>query len=88
MESIPIGIRIAIGLLQACAVRAAGFATVAIAGLAPAVKYVIPNTCQPITEKSQQGALRYHDVHFSLSHRHVRTKHQCLRGAKSRTLWS
>ena len=46
MESIPIGTRIAIGVLQACAVRAAGFATVVLAGLAPAVKYVIPNSHQ------------------------------------------
>ena len=42
IESIPVGTRISIGLLQACAVRAAGFVTVSIAGLAPAVKYVIP----------------------------------------------
>lgn len=40
-ESIPIGTRFAIGLLQACAVRAAGFATVALSELAPAVKYVV-----------------------------------------------
>lgn len=42
IESIPIGTRILIGLLQASAVRAAGFVTIPIAGLAPAVKYVIP----------------------------------------------
>jgi len=51
MESIPVGTRIAIGLLQACAVRAAGFATVSIAGLAPAVKYVFPSSCQIVTKK-------------------------------------
>jgi len=84
MESIPIGTRIAIGLLQASAVRAAGFATVSIAGLAPAVKYVIPSPYRLITNKSQ-GPLRYYDVHFSLPYRHVSTKHQRIRGAES---WS
>ncbi|ELU39184.1 potassium ion transporter (Trk1), putative [Rhizoctonia solani AG-1 IA] len=39
-ESIPVGTRIALGLLQAGAVRAAGFASVSISALAPAVKYV------------------------------------------------
>ncbi|CAE6440813.1 unnamed protein product [Rhizoctonia solani] len=38
IEAIPVGTRIAIGLLQAGAVRAAGFATVSISALAPAVK--------------------------------------------------
>ncbi|KAH7334631.1 cation transport protein-domain-containing protein [Rhizoctonia solani] len=38
LEAIPVGTRIAIGLLQAGAVRAAGFATVSISSLAPAVK--------------------------------------------------
>ncbi|CUA74180.1 Low-affinity potassium transport protein [Saccharomyces cerevisiae S288c] [Rhizoctonia solani] len=38
LEAIPVGTRIAIGLLQASAVRAAGFATVSISALAPAVK--------------------------------------------------
>ncbi|CAE7230532.1 unnamed protein product [Rhizoctonia solani] len=38
LEAIPVGTRIAIGLLQAGAVRAAGFATVSISALAPAVK--------------------------------------------------
>jgi len=37
-DAIPLGTRFAIGLLQACAVRAAGFGTVAISTLAPAVK--------------------------------------------------
>ena len=39
----PAGVRVAIGLLQATAVRAAGFATVSLSALAPAVKvlYVI-----------------------------------------------
>ncbi|KAF8756681.1 TrkH protein [Rhizoctonia solani] len=36
-ESIPVGTRIALGLLQAGAVRAAGFASVSISALAPAV---------------------------------------------------
>lgn len=40
IEAIPVGTRIAIGLLQASAVRAAGFATVSISALAPAVKWV------------------------------------------------
>ncbi|KAJ1305946.1 hypothetical protein OPQ81_010663 [Rhizoctonia solani] len=38
LEAIPVGTRIALGLLQAGAVRAAGFATVSISALAPAVK--------------------------------------------------
>ncbi|KAG8732556.1 low affinity potassium transporter [Ceratobasidium sp. 423] len=38
IEAIPVGTRIAIGLLQAGAIRAAGFATVSISALAPAVK--------------------------------------------------
>jgi Trk-type K+ transport system membrane component len=38
IESIPVGTRIVIGLLQATAVRAAGFGTVALSALAPAVK--------------------------------------------------
>ncbi|KZT72263.1 hypothetical protein DAEQUDRAFT_26204 [Daedalea quercina L-15889] len=38
--SIPPGVRVVIGTLQACAVRAAGFATVNLADLAPAVKVV------------------------------------------------
>ncbi|KAF5357330.1 hypothetical protein D9758_005883 [Tetrapyrgos nigripes] len=38
IDSISIGTRFAIGLLQACAVRAAGFGTVALSALAPAVK--------------------------------------------------
>ncbi|KAF8608135.1 TrkH-domain-containing protein [Ceratobasidium sp. AG-I] len=38
VEAIPLGTRFAIGLLQASAVRAAGFATLSIAALAPAVK--------------------------------------------------
>ncbi|RDX49309.1 hypothetical protein OH76DRAFT_1403887 [Lentinus brumalis] len=43
MSSIPVGVRFIIGLLQATAVRAAGFGTVALSALAPAVKvlYVI-----------------------------------------------
>lgn len=40
VESVPIGTRICIGLLQAAAVRAAGFGTVALSALAPAVQYV------------------------------------------------
>lgn len=38
LESVPLGTRFAIGLLQAAAVRAAGFGTVTLAALAPAVK--------------------------------------------------
>lgn len=38
--SIPTGVRVVIGTLQACAVRAAGFAIVNLAALAPAVQYV------------------------------------------------
>ncbi|KAF7362270.1 Potassium transport protein [Mycena venus] len=38
MDSIPLNVRFAIGLLQAIAVRAAGFGTVALSALAPAVK--------------------------------------------------
>ncbi|KAG8880238.1 low affinity potassium transporter [Tulasnella sp. 332] len=38
VEAIPLGTRFAVGLLQAAAVRAAGFAAVALSALAPAVK--------------------------------------------------
>lgn len=38
LSDVPIGVRTIIGLLQATAVRAAGFGTVAISALAPAVK--------------------------------------------------
>ncbi|KAJ7270035.1 cation transport protein-domain-containing protein [Mycena haematopus] len=38
MDSIPLNVRFIIGLLQAIAVRAAGFGTVALSALAPAVK--------------------------------------------------
>ncbi|PCH35574.1 hypothetical protein WOLCODRAFT_91613 [Wolfiporia cocos MD-104 SS10] len=43
VTSIPVGVRVAIGVLQAVAVRAAGFGTVTLAALAPAVKtlYVV-----------------------------------------------
>ena len=40
IDSIPVGTRILLGLLQATAVRAAGFGTVALSALAPAVKCV------------------------------------------------
>jgi len=42
VEAVPIGTRIFIGLLQAIAVRNAGFQVVPFAVVAPAVKYVIP----------------------------------------------
>ncbi|KAI0753123.1 cation transport protein-domain-containing protein [Daedaleopsis nitida] len=38
MSNIPVGVRFIIGLLQAAAVRAAGFGTVTLSALAPAVK--------------------------------------------------
>ena len=38
IESIPLGTRFVAGLLQAIAVRAAGFGIVPLAGIAPAVK--------------------------------------------------
>jgi hypothetical protein len=38
IDSIPAGVRVAIGLLQAVAVRAAGFATVPLLALSPAVQ--------------------------------------------------
>ena len=41
IDSIPFGTRFLLGLLQATAVRAAGFATVTLSDLAPAVKYVL-----------------------------------------------
>jgi len=40
IESIPFGTRFVAGILQATDVRAAGFAIVSLAALAPAVKYV------------------------------------------------
>lgn len=39
LETIPIGVRVIDGLVQAVAVRAGGFAVFPIAALAPAVKY-------------------------------------------------
>ncbi len=45
IASIPVGVRIIDGMLQATAVRAAGFAIVSLSALAPAVKCV----AQPIT---------------------------------------
>lgn len=38
IEVVPLNVRFIIGLLQAIAVRAAGFATVSLSALAPAVK--------------------------------------------------
>ncbi|KAG9124577.1 low affinity potassium transporter [Ceratobasidium sp. 392] len=38
VEAVPVGTRLVIGLLQASAVRAAGFATISLSALAPAVK--------------------------------------------------
>ena len=40
IQALPVGTRIAAGFVQSAAVRAAGFAIVPIAQLAPAVKYV------------------------------------------------
>ncbi|KAI5890192.1 TrkH-domain-containing protein [Schizophyllum commune H4-8] len=55
IEAIPLGTRFCIGLLQAIAVRAAGFSTVALSVLAPAVKilyiimmYVSVCECPPL----------------------------------------
>jgi hypothetical protein len=42
VEAVPTGTRIFIGLLQAIAVRNAGFQVVPFAVVAPAVKYVLP----------------------------------------------
>lgn len=44
ITSIPVGVRVLLGLLQATAVRSAGFGTVALSALAPAVKYVLHKT--------------------------------------------
>ena len=49
IENIPVGVRVIIGLLQATAVRAAGFGTVALSALAPAVKSVSPFHCRGAT---------------------------------------
>lgn len=38
IDAIPVGVRLIIGVLQAVAVRAAGFGTVTLSALAPAVK--------------------------------------------------
>lgn len=38
IETVPLGTRFIIGLLQAIAVRAAGFGTVSLSSLSPAVK--------------------------------------------------
>lgn len=42
VEAVPTGTRLFIGLLQAIAVRNAGFQVVPLAVVAPAVKYVFP----------------------------------------------
>jgi len=63
IESIPVGVRVIDGMLQAAAVRAAGFAIVSLSALAPAVKYVgqliISLHADPVT----QGPIRNHDVY-------------------------
>jgi Trk-type K+ transport system membrane component len=41
IESIPVGVRVVDGMLQAAAVRAAGFAIVNLSALVPAVKCVV-----------------------------------------------
>ena len=46
VEAIPVGTRIYNGLLQAIAVRSAGFQVVPFAVIAPAVKYVSPYSSQ------------------------------------------
>jgi Trk-type K+ transport system membrane component len=56
IEEIPVGTRIAAAFVQSAAVRAAGFAIVPLASLAPAVKilYVIMMVCYPscmVTDK-------------------------------------
>lgn len=50
ITSIPTGVRVIIGLLQATAVRAAGFGTVSLSALAPAVKYDIHSYTNIMTQ--------------------------------------
>lgn len=45
LEEIPLATRVLDGFMQAVAVRAAGFAIVPLAALAPAVKYVSIRCC-------------------------------------------
>ena len=66
IEQVPLGTRFVIGLLQAFAVRAAGFATVSLNALAPAVKCVSAFLWCGRTRmlNGMQGALRDNDVYL------------------------
>lgn len=80
---IPVGTRIAVGLLQAAAVRAAGFASVSLQALAPAVKYVLPpspSSCTLADWVCVKGAVRDDDVRRRLPHRALRQKYERVRG--------
>ena len=63
IESIPVGVRVIDGMLQAAAVRAAGFAIVSLSALAPAVKCVGPLIINLHADLVAQGPIRNHDVY-------------------------
>jgi Trk-type K+ transport system membrane component len=50
IDSIPVGVRVIDGMLQAAAVRAAGFAIISLSALAPAVKWVVLLVGAPIVD--------------------------------------
>lgn len=63
IESIPVGVRVIDGMLQAAAVRAAGFAIVSLSALAPAVKCVGQLMISLHADPVAQGPIRSHDVY-------------------------
>jgi hypothetical protein len=74
---IPVGTRIAAAFVQSAAVRAAGFAIVPLASLAPAVKvlYVVMMVCPSHSCDSYADMV----VHLHLPHRPLCPIYQCLR---------
>jgi len=63
ITSIPVGVRIVDGMLQATAVRAAGFAIVTLSALAPAVKCVAQVITTLSADLDAQGLIRNYDVY-------------------------
>ena len=72
VEAIPVGTRLLVAAVQAVAVRLAGFQSVAIAALAPAVKCVLSYRACMICVLTHwpQGSVPRHDVRLGLSSDH------------------
>ena len=67
VEAIPLGPRFAVGLLQATAVRSAGFSGISLAGLAAGVKSVKLTWSKSFVNKHHtQSSFCHHDVHQCL----------------------